>query len=90
MQRYAQIKDPGRDIKATGENAVWLYDVVWDYDMLHGCVCDPGFSGIECSALDCPLGDDPLRVYHKKAKEAVCNEAQLARFLLVPHLARWV
>jgi hypothetical protein len=30
----------------------------WDYDRVHGCHCDPGFSGYDCSLIDCPRGDD--------------------------------
>jgi hypothetical protein len=60
MQRLAQTKNPGRDIKQLDETAIWLYESVWDYDMMYGCVCDPNFSGIECIVMDCPLGDDPL------------------------------
>jgi hypothetical protein len=32
----------------------------WDATMSQSCVCDPGFSGPDCSERDCPLGDDPL------------------------------
>lgn len=37
-----------------------VYDSVWDADILHGCVCDPGWIGHDCSQLECPRGDDPL------------------------------
>lgn len=30
----------------------------WDHDRVHGCYCDPGFSGYDCSLIDCPRGDD--------------------------------
>jgi hypothetical protein len=33
---------------------------LWDADMVHGCVCDPGFYGHDCSQRYCPKGDDPL------------------------------
>ena len=36
------------------------YVSVWDADILHGCVCDPGWIGHDCSQLECPRGDDPL------------------------------
>lgn len=31
----------------------------WDYDRVHGCKCDEGFSGYDCSLIDCVSGDDP-------------------------------
>lgn len=37
-----------------------VYDSVWDAHILHGCVCDPGWVGHDCSQLECPRGDDPL------------------------------
>jgi hypothetical protein len=33
--------------------------LTWDKDRVHGCLCDPGFSGYDCSLVDCPGGDDP-------------------------------
>lgn len=32
---------------------------LWDADMIHGCVCDPGRTGMDCSNRTCPTGDDP-------------------------------
>lgn len=37
-----------------------LYDKVWDADKIHGCVCDEGYTGYDCSLRLCPKGDDPL------------------------------
>lgn len=31
----------------------------WDADKIHGCLCDEGFSGYDCSLRDCVTGDDP-------------------------------
>lgn len=31
----------------------------WDYDRIHGCYCDHGFTGYDCSLKKCPEGDDP-------------------------------
>lgn len=31
----------------------------WDADKITGCVCDPGFSGVDCSLRQCPMGLDP-------------------------------
>merc|ERR1711871_833065 len=36
------------------------YDKVWDADKIHGCVCDEGYEGYDCSLRVCPKGDDPL------------------------------
>eukprot|EP00600_Ochromonadales_sp_CCMP1393_P009395 CAMPEP_0174968236 /NCGR_PEP_ID=MMETSP0004_2-20121128/8020_1 /TAXON_ID=420556 /ORGANISM="Ochromonas sp., Strain CCMP1393" /LENGTH=633 /DNA_ID=CAMNT_0016217443 /DNA_START=427 /DNA_END=2328 /DNA_ORIENTATION=+ len=30
----------------------------WDSDRIHGCLCDDGFSGYDCSLKNCPVGDD--------------------------------
>lgn len=37
-----------------------VYDSIWDAHILHGCVCDPGWMGHDCSQMECPRGDDPL------------------------------
>lgn len=31
----------------------------WDADLIHGCLCDKGFEGYDCSQRTCPKGDDP-------------------------------
>ena len=31
----------------------------WDYSRIHGCFCDEGYSGYDCSLTDCIRGDDP-------------------------------
>lgn len=33
---------------------------LWDADQNSACVCDIGYSGIDCSLRECPKGDDPL------------------------------
>jgi hypothetical protein len=33
---------------------------LWDADKHQMCICDAGFSGIDCSSRSCPRGDDPL------------------------------
>jgi len=43
----------------TGVTTPTLYRL-WDQDMAQACVCDPGFSGPDCSQRECPRGDDPL------------------------------
>ncbi len=32
----------------------------WDADLIHGCVCDPGWEGVACEKRSCPRGDDPV------------------------------
>ncbi|KAJ0397225.1 hypothetical protein P43SY_005243 [Pythium insidiosum] len=53
MRLHASRKDPGL-------GTVFPYDSVWDSDMIHGCVCDDGFDGGDCSKRRCATGDDPL------------------------------
>jgi len=33
---------------------------LWDQEKNTACVCDTGYSGIDCSLRECPRGDDPL------------------------------
>lgn len=35
---------------------------LWDADKNMACLCDPGFSGYDCSSRTCPYGADPLDV----------------------------
>lgn len=53
MSELASTKDPG-------EGEVYTYGTVWDAHQMHGCLCDPGFSGYACQLRSCPTGDDPL------------------------------
>jgi len=32
----------------------------WDASLLHGCVCDEGYDGIDCTQRSCSAGIDPL------------------------------
>jgi hypothetical protein len=38
----------------------FLYEDVWDAEKMHGCVCDPAYTGYDCGEWVCPGGDDPL------------------------------
>jgi len=49
------------------------YDA-WDANMTYGCVCDPGFSGPDCSLFLCPHGDDP-RTEHQQDRVVVLTTA---------------
>lgn len=48
--------------------AVYDYDL-WDGDMNQACVCDPRWSGDDCSLRKCPLGDDPLTITSSESQE---------------------
>ncbi|KAL3665398.1 Dkk4p [Phytophthora oleae] len=49
-----------------GETMSWTYGAVpnkketWDYDVVQGCLCSPGWEGHDCSLRSCPTGDDPM------------------------------
>ncbi|KAE8990298.1 hypothetical protein PR001_g21527 [Phytophthora rubi] len=49
-----------------GETMAWTYGAVpnkketWDYDMVQGCLCSPGWEGHDCALRSCPTGDDPM------------------------------
>lgn len=32
---------------------------LWDAHKIQGCICDPGWTGADCSLRTCPYGDDP-------------------------------
>lgn len=53
MRYYASLKDPG-------EGTVYTYTDIWDADKVYGCLCDDGYTGADCSLMECPTGDDPL------------------------------
>jgi hypothetical protein len=36
-------------------------DNTWDADRIHGCDCDTGFGGYDCSKMMCPTGKDPTQ-----------------------------
>ncbi len=43
--------------------------------MNQACVCDPGFSGIDCSERECPRGDDPLTKERAFCGERPCHNS---------------
>lgn len=49
-----------------GEETPYTYGMdpnqarTWDADRIHGCLCDPGYTGYDCSEKTCPTGDDPF------------------------------
>jgi len=57
--------------KLASENDAWdaiaefdqttiTYSSAWDADKSHGCYCDSGFKGADCSMQECPTSTDPM------------------------------
>lgn len=58
--------------KLRSENTAWaplvaefdytkiVYSSAWDADKMHGCECDAGFKGADCSERECPTKADPM------------------------------
>lgn len=52
--------------KDNGEHTDFTYGAdpnearTWDGDRVHGCMCDHGYTGYDCSLKTCPTGDDPF------------------------------
>jgi hypothetical protein len=52
------------------------YTTPWDAERIFGCVCDRGYSGVDCSLVLCPYGDDPIttnQVDEVQALSCLCN-----------------
>ncbi|KAG6604484.1 tenascin-like protein [Phytophthora cinnamomi] len=52
------------------------YDTPWDADRIYGCVCDHGYTGVDCSLRQCPYGDDPIstgQVDEMQSVSCLCN-----------------
>ena len=46
----------------------------WDADRIHGCMCDEGYTGYDCSLKTCPTGDDPAtHADHVEVQLLTCN-----------------
>lgn len=69
MRHYARTKDPGLG------SSVFVYDLNWDADKIHGCRCDAGFAGYNCLERVCPEGDDPLTTSQVNAKQEIACTA---------------
>merc|ERR1711862_1028729 len=63
---------------------------LWDMDKSQGCVCDPGYSGPDCSRRECPRGDDPLTHRNRDCGGAACdNEVQVHTLVAGGAAADW-
>lgn len=51
---------------------------LWDADSNTACVCDVGYSGIDCSLRDCPRGDDPLTFTDSTCGGGDCRDEEQA------------
>lgn len=46
----------------------------WDAERIHGCMCDPGHTGYDCSLKTCPSGNDPATYNdHVEVQLLTCN-----------------
>jgi hypothetical protein len=54
----------------------------WDYDRVHGCRCDEGYSGYDCSLVDCPRGDDAGTYEDRTEVQLLQCVADLGNFTL--------
>lgn len=63
--------------RALSSTAAYDYQL-WDGLKNQACVCDPGYSGVDCSERLCPKGADPLldEIYASSTWNAVENEVQ--------------
>lgn len=60
----------------TGPQDYFTYRL-WDADKHRACACDSGYTGFDCSARECPRGDDPLTNTAATCGGAACaNEVQ--------------
>ena len=50
------------------------YTSTWDADRIFGCVCDEGYTGYDCSLIECPKGFNSLR-------GVLTNEVQIVNCL---------
>lgn len=53
----------------------------WDADKSQICVCDPGFTGHDCSLRTCPLGRDPLMTADSVCGNAPCQSEVQALYI---------
>lgn len=71
-----QARDSQRERQGWTYGAVPNKKETWDYDMLRGCLCSPGWESFDCSLRSCPTGDDPLTKYLPEGRTVQANEVQ--------------
>lgn len=47
------------------------YSTPWDAERIFGCVCDYGFTGVDCLQAMCAYGDDPVTMGQKDEIQAL-------------------
>lgn len=60
--RCISLKEAAREVDDVSLTVATTYTTPWDAEMVYGCACDYGFSGIDCSIIECVRGDDPMTV----------------------------
>jgi hypothetical protein len=58
--RCISLKDAAREVDDIALVRATTYETPWDAEMIYGCACDYGFSGVDCSIIECIRGDDPV------------------------------
>eukprot|EP01033_Poteriospumella_lacustris_P009717 gene9717-6954_t len=56
--RCVSMRQAAEEFDGYHLNHTTIYDR-WDADIIHGCVCDYGYSGADCSQRSCEYGVDP-------------------------------
>lgn len=58
----------------TGVSNSFSYGL-WDKQKNAACVCDPGYTGPDCSMRECPRGNDPLTMTSASCGNSPCSNA---------------
>ena len=54
--------------------STFSYTTHWDADKVHGCACERGWSGYDCSVRTCAFGDDPVTTgQDDEVQEVTCT-----------------
>lgn len=67
------LRSAAQDFNGFTLNHTTVYNR-WDGDIIFGCVCDPGFSGYDCSQKNCDSGNDPrASIQNNETVTLVCD-----------------